>query len=299
MVGPLDLQKFPVRQHMKKYAHIINPVYTVPEQDYSSLALAQPITFASLQSARNQISDTNLVEILAVGFPEDASVIPSDFTVTRPLERSVLDLADFEVKRKLPILRDILEIALASSDAEYFIYTNIDIGVVPSFYEAINTIVERGYDAFSVNRRTVPAFTTNVDDLALIQSFAGELHPGHDCFVFHRDILSDLTLHDTCVGARFLVPPFLANLVCRAKKFERFSQFHLTFHIGDDRVWNDQRFDDYTEFNASEATRTFQSLNSDNLLRPSPMFKYWMQLFLPDIRPPAGKSVHVPLWQED
>ena len=161
---------------MREISHIINPVFLSAERDFSSLAKAQPITFASLKCARQYAALSAKVGILAVGFPEEAVVVPSDFVVAKALGRSVLDIADFEVSRKLPILRDILEIVLASSGAEHFVYTNIDNGVTANFCQAINEIIDEGYDAFTITRRTIPIVTTDPYDLTLVQSLVGEPH---------------------------------------------------------------------------------------------------------------------------
>jgi len=281
---------------MHKLAHLINPVLVSKGLDYSSLATAQPVTFASIQSARSQARSTADVEILAIGFPEDAAIVPAEFTVTKALQRSVLDIASFNTPRKLPILRDILATGLESTDAEYFVYTNIDIAVTQNFYIAVNTIINRGYDAFTVTRRTVPSMQWEPEDLPLIQSLVGDSHPGHDCFVFHRSILESPVLGETCVGAQYLVPPLLANLICRAKKFGRFNEFHLTFHLGDDRVWQTEKFRDYADFNFAQAAMVLQQLDALSLLVPSPLISMWIDRFAPTIAHPIGPSVHVPLW---
>ncbi len=67
----------------------------------------------------------------------------------------MLDCGRFAVPRKLPLIKDILGRLYDASDAEYFIYTNVNIGLMPNFYVAVNAIIESGYDAFVINRRTI------------------------------------------------------------------------------------------------------------------------------------------------
>lgn len=283
---------------MRNITHIINPVLVAREQDYSKLALAQPFTFASIQRARAFARPAVDVDVLAVGFEKDLSIVPDDFRTAVPLMRSVLDVETFNVPRRLPILRDILETAQASSDAEYLVYSNVDIGVLDNFYTVIDKVIDRGFDAFTMTRRTLPMVTTDLADLPLIQSLVGETHPGHDCFVFHRRLLDGLILGETCVGGQFLVPPFLANLVCRSKKFGRFDELHLTFHLGDDRVWKTEKFQDYADFNFKEAAKVFREFQDRSLLVSHWLVKYWLQRFTPDIEFPSTPVAGRSLWRE-
>lgn len=164
------------------------------------------------------------------------------------------------------------------------------------FYEVVNCIVDKGFDTFTVTRRTVPLTSVDPVDLPLLQALVGEPHPGHDCFVMHRRILEELVIGDTCVGAQHLVPPLLANMICRARRFTRISDFHLTFHLGDDRVWQDARFQDYAEFNFAEAVRTIHVLNDAGLLKPSPLIRNWIARYKLDIDAPTGADIERSIW---
>ena len=92
---------------MTRIAHIINPVKV--EED-NELYWQQPITFESMKVAQR-----DNVEIWETGYPEDPSVI--GFKNAGNLVRSTLDM-DFEVKRKLPFMKDLLGHLYANSDAD-------------------------------------------------------------------------------------------------------------------------------------------------------------------------------------
>jgi len=110
-----------------KIAHIINPVKV---EKTSDLYVAQPITFETMRRARDFAAGRVEVTLYTAQFKEDREFIPSIFNKTRDLERSVLDLGTFKIKRKLPILKDILDRLFQASDADYFIYTNTDFGLM-------------------------------------------------------------------------------------------------------------------------------------------------------------------------
>jgi hypothetical protein len=92
------------------------------------------------------------------------------------------------------LIKDILQRLYESSTAEYFIYTNTDIIVLPQFYETAAKIIEQGYDAFIINRRRIPKIYNSVNDLPFIYSDIGKSHPGFDCFVFKRELFLNLFL---------------------------------------------------------------------------------------------------------
>src|SRR5262245_53374150 len=118
-----DNRSHPVR----RYAHIVNPVIVGQDRD---LFVAQPITFHTMSIAQRFANDSGKLEVTlySAHFPEDVALVPSGFVHTRPLERSVTDVGEFRVPRKLPLLHDILGRLYESAiDADYLIYTNVDI----------------------------------------------------------------------------------------------------------------------------------------------------------------------------
>ncbi|WP_204153907.1 hypothetical protein [Leptolyngbya sp. CCY15150] len=231
-----------------KIAHIINPFKAKETQD---LFLAQPITFKTMETAQRFAKDYGLeVELYAAYYPVDEEVVPSSFIKTPPLDRSVLDVAkiQFQVPRTFPLLGDILDRLYAATDADYLVYTNVDIALMPFFYTTIARFIERGFDGFAITRRTISKDYKGVDDIPLMYAEYGENHPGHDCFVFNRDVYSQYRLLDACIGALSIGQILLFNIICNAKRFRVFRGHHLTFHLGNDRVDLSETSDEYSKY---------------------------------------------------
>lgn len=229
--------------------HIINPVIVPPDSD---LHTAQPITLQSMETARRMAQEKIDVNQYAAFFPEDENMVPPGFRKTIPLDRSVLDLADFKVKRKLPLLRDILDRLYENSNAEYFIYTNVDIALMPHFYLTVEKIIRQGYDGFIINRRTLPDTYRSVTQLPLMYAELGGRHPGHDCFVFKRKSYPEYILGNACIGAKRIARVLMGNVIAFSKKYNEFKKLHATFHIGDDQAWNNPVYNDYYYHNLIE-----------------------------------------------
>lgn len=230
-----------------RIVHVINPAKVGPD---SSLYLAQPITFESLRVAQEFASSRGVdVDLCAVNFPEDDAIVPDFFRCRKHLERSVLDLGKFKIERKLPLIADILDGARSTSSAAHIIYTNVDIAVQPHFYISIDEILRRGIDACMITRRTLKKDYTSPAQLAEMYADPGEEHPGDDCFIFSRAALEKFDLGEACIGIKFVARILAFNLILHAERFEHFRDLHLTFHIGDDRVWDDEKFADYTAHN--------------------------------------------------
>jgi hypothetical protein len=203
----------------------------------SALSIAQPITFKTMDRARELAQADGEVEIFYTKYDDESVSVPDSFKPARCLDISIMDIIS-GAQRRLPLLKDILDRLYEVSDAEYFIYTNIDIALMPHFYQAVNALIDQGYDAFVINRRTISEkFLTN-SDLSLMFSELGASHPGHDCFIFKREAYSSYILYNSCIGEPPIGKILLCNLMYAAQKFEEFKNFHLTFHIGKDAAWN-------------------------------------------------------------
>ncbi|NUO78601.1 hypothetical protein HUU05_00870 [candidate division KSB1 bacterium] len=242
---------------MRKIAHIVNPVVV---DQASDLYVAQPITFETMKTAKKFAAGEVAVDLLTAQFPEDRALVPDGFHLTPNLERSVLDFGVFQKKRKLPLLVDILDRLYAATDAEYCIYTNVDIAVQPHFYVAVNALIEKGYDAFVINRRTVEAVYSSPAEIPLMYAEVGEKHPGYDCFVFRRDVYPNYQLDRVCLGILWIDDILIWNLVCRAQNFSVFRKLHLTFHLGDSQTWLKQKYSDYYAHNREAARRALAVL---------------------------------------
>ncbi|MBN1224480.1 MAG: hypothetical protein JXB23_14625, partial [Candidatus Aminicenantes bacterium] len=219
---------------MRQIAHIINPVVVMPSSD---LSIAQPITFASMTAAREFARSAVNVEFYSAQFPEDRPIVPEDFAMTPDLERSVLDVTSFELERKLPLIKDILDRLYKSTSADFMIYTNVDIALMPAFFSAVDRIVADGYDAFVINRRTISDRYKSVNDLPLMYAEAGESHKGWDCFVFSRSLYPGFDTGNACIGAGWIGRVLITNMACLARNFRIFDDLHLTFHRGNEKIW--------------------------------------------------------------
>ena len=244
---------------MRSFAHIINPVIVPPTSD---LYVAQPVTFETMRVARDFASGKVGVQLISAQYPEDRSFVPDGFMTTPDLDRSVLDVGSFEMKRKLPVLRDIVErLYEAAPEADYLIYTNNDIALMPYFYLAVNALIDSGYDALVINRRIVWGDYRRLDEIPLMYAEADQKHEGHDCFVFRRDVFPQYKLDDICVGTPYIGRVMLWNVFCFGRKYKEFKDLHLTFHLGNPPM----RFqaggqEDYVMHNKTAAARVARDL---------------------------------------
>ncbi len=200
------------------------------------------------------------VELGAVNFPEDDEIVPPFFGFRERLERSVLDVGDFPVPRKLPLIKDILDRAVAATRSEYLIYSNVDIAVVPHFYLSLASIVDEGWDALMITRRTLPKAYTATSQFWRMCADIGDRHPGNDCFIFRRGAYANYDLGDACIGARNFAKVLGLNLIVHAHRFQHFKDLHLTFHIGNDRVWRSDKWIDYSMHNRNIMRRLVESV---------------------------------------
>jgi len=255
---------------MQKIAHIINPVIV---NESSDLFIAQPITFETMRIAKKFARGHVDVALYSAQYPEDRPIIPEWFQMTPDLNRSILDIGSFHKKRKLPLIKDILDRLYDTSDAEYLIYTNVDIAVMPHFYVAVNKIIENGYNAFVINRRTISNQYKGINKIPLMYAEIGETHPGWDCFVFKKDTYPKYKLGAICVGASRVGLVQICNLIAYARQFKEFTQAHLTFHVGHDRVWERPEFSEYSVHNECEALSILTELKKEmeGLSRNSPL----------------------------
>lgn len=243
-----------------EFAHIVNPVLVDPSSD---LFVAQPITFETMRRARAYAASRVNVRLFSAQYPEDRAAVPDDFDQTLNLDRSVLDICEFKFKRKLPLLADILNRLYGASDADYFIYTNVDIALQPKFYLAVHKFIQTGYDGFVINRRTIPGTYSAVEDLDMMYAEPGAPHRGWDCFIFPRKIYPQFKLFDVCVGASRAGLALLANQVAFSRQFGEFRDEHLTFHIGDVRSGRLKEFAEYDTYNTLELMRVLSALEMD------------------------------------
>jgi hypothetical protein len=237
---------------MISFAHIVHPVIVDPSSD---LNIAQPITFETMKTAREFAKGVKTT-LYAVQYHDEKRVpLPRSFRRTPDITRCISDIKNFEEKRKLALIKDILDALYKKSRADYLIYTNVDIAVQPHFYQAVSTFIAQGYDAFIINRRTIPGTYTHVKEIPMMYSQLGEKHPGWDCFIFKRDLYPRFQLGTTCIGTDWIGRVMIINMASLGRRFKIFKDLHLTFHIGDDRIWKNDRFQDYREQNRNEGKK--------------------------------------------
>ncbi len=232
---------------------MIHPVVVPPSSD---LVTAQPITFETMRAAREFTGESADIRLYAVQYHDEERLpLPGCFTRTPDLTRSIADIKSFKKKRKLALIKDILDTLYQASQADYFIYTNVDIAPQPYFYLVVSKIIEQGYDAFIINRRTISDRYQQVENIPLMYAEVGEKHPGWDCFIFKRDLYPGFELGTACIGTGWIGRVMITNMACLAQRFTVFKDLHLTFHIGDERSWKTRQFDDYLEHNKSECKK--------------------------------------------
>lgn len=251
---------------MHSIAHIINPFNANKSSD---LFIAQPITFKSILHAKEKAKSMVDVELYTAQFEEDLNMLPEGFKITENLTRSVLSNNNFEKKIKLPFLIDILERLYKASDADYLIYTNVDIGLYSDFYIKVNQFISEGKDAFIINRRRLSSHYKHVDDLPAIQKDFGKSHPGFDCFVFHRSLFPKFKLEGICIGVPFIEISFSQNLFALSKNFKLYDQENLTFHIGME-IFKKRAPKEYFEYNKHQFWKLVPSLYKEIDLKKFP-----------------------------
>jgi hypothetical protein len=237
-----------------KVSHLIN---TVGDSARADLREAQRITLESIDQARQVTGSQVEVEVRAARFPDEP--LPADWLVDAvKLTRSVIDVVPFPCDRRLPLLADIL--TGVPSDSDLVVFTNIDIAVQPHFYELVADLHGRGYDAFTINRRTVMPRNGSSDSLAWFTTQPGAAHWGTDCFVFVPSIAPQIDVGQVCLGVGAMAKALLFNLRLLVHRFRVFADLHATFHVGDDRVWRSAPFTDLTRHNDLEVCAVVRRL---------------------------------------
>jgi len=266
-----------------KLAHIVNPVIVPPSSD---LHIAQPITFETMRIAQAFAADCLTVSLFSAQYAEDRSIVPDAFQLTPDLDRSVQDVGLFQKPRKLPLIADILDRLYAATDAEYLIYTNVDIALMPSFYLTVKAAIDQGYDAFAINRRTISKTYSNLSELPLMFAEVGTPQGGHDCFIFRRDVYPKYLLGNVCIGAAKIGKVLLLNLMIHSKRFFEFCDWYLTFHLGNDRAWKALELQDYFNHNEGELIRIFRHYADSKPLIDHPQMQKLIDRYLP-----AGQQI--------
>lgn len=244
---------------MTTIAHIVNPFKAPETQDVS---WQQPMSLESMRLARKVALDGNInVTQYACVYEEDAGIVPKDMKLTPMLQESTL--GKFNIDRKLPYFKEILDGLYAKSDANYFIQTNIDIILAPHFYLLVNKLIQDGVTSFCINKRIVPENFQSEDDLPLIWSMYGGPHNGMDCFVFPRESYPEFEIGDISMGVPWSETTLMASMIRSDPSFVVLRNAIATYHVGDERTWLAQELNDYRMHNIKEFCLTLKRLSEE------------------------------------
>jgi len=93
----------------------------------------------------------------------------------------------------------------------------------------------------------------------------------YDVIIFKRNMYPKFNFSSVCIGADWVGRTFLTNLICHAVKFKIFENEYLTFHLGDDRVWKNPAYNDYSKHNQKELHKILLYYKSSGLLTGRPL----------------------------
>lgn len=233
-----------------RLVHVV-PLYKVHdcEERFCPYDQDQSVAVASITRARNS-SKRAKVTLAASVFAEDATAVSDDFVTLPNLTRSTsTEYANFTDTEKLPFIGDIFSNLRSSSKTmdpyEYVIYTNADIVLREDFYDIVASTIHNGYDAFTINRQTVPKTKERNDDLYTMSDLdeifqlKGKVHPGSDCFVMKKIIFDQIDMGNLFLGHPPTANVLLVQLESLAERYRMFASHELqaTFHLGDDKKW--------------------------------------------------------------
>ena len=228
-----------------KIAHVINP-FICDETNKSYLYYAQPITFKTMLNSKLEAQKHNIdVKLYCAIFEEDEKIVPDHFIKLPYLNKSTMsEFPRHCKKKKLPFLQEIFD-KMLKIEADYFVFTNVDIALQKNFYIRLKYIIENKSSSFAINRRdNIPKFINNKrlthNDLDILYQQNGEKHPGIDTFIIKREILEKINMGKLFTG----YPPWGSVLSFYLKKLDTsykiFKNEYLTFHIGKDNDWWDK-----------------------------------------------------------
>jgi len=75
------------------------------------------------------------------------------------------------------------------------------------------------------------------------------------------------------------------NLIIHAERFQHFKNLHLTFHIGDDRIWSGDKYADYSKHNLNVAREVFHRHHQKlSKVMGNPLIDRWVSKLTPELR---------------
>lgn len=262
-----DLPAIEPRPPPARIIHLVNP-FRSPHGDCDDRT--QALAYETMRRARDFCQDIP-VHLSAVVAETEQDCVPAAFHLAGTLNRSVDQIAQFDYPRPLPLLFDILRLGCrygaelakclgGAPEDVFLVYTNADICLMPHFYVSVADLVAHGFDAMTINRRTISPHERDLGNLGKMYAEFGHSHPGYDCFVFPLANFDLYVRNNACIGRGFVARSLLYNMIANSKHMVMLRQAHLTFHIGDEREWSNPKFKDYREFNVKQAVSVLETL---------------------------------------
>jgi hypothetical protein len=80
--------------------------------------------------------------------------------------------------------------------------------------------------------------------------------------VFPRESFPKYRIGLVCLGAPFVGRVLLLNLIAFSERFKELKGLHATFHLGNDRPWDEERFADLANFNRGQGAELMDWLET-------------------------------------
>lgn len=230
-----------------KIVHMVNAIELPPGPHPAYLHIAQPVTLQSMLNAKQMAVGVAEVELVATRHRNEQIPLPAGFVDAPCFDRYCHEVYDelrgLPKPRHLPLLADLMKGFAYVPNADWCVFTNVDIGVQPHFYLEVARLIGTGLDAFCINRQNLPkeayGVVLDAEHLPLIYATPGEKAGGTDCFVFRSAFLPKLRLGRVFVGYPPIGQVLRKQIEALADRFDWFWEERLTFHLGNDRVWRD------------------------------------------------------------
>lgn len=237
--------------------HVVNPFRAPPDSEH---AWVQPMVLEAMARSRDLAPAGSDIRFVAAVYPDETDVVPDGFTIATPhLRRMVRDRTGGD-RRRLPLVFDILDrAARMAPPGAWLVFTNIDILVMPFFYQAVQELLRFGFDAAVINRRAIVGRPGPPEERALLWADIGHEHGGFDCFVFPAAWAPRFHRTDSAIGIQKVMQPLLYNLVALAQRMVILRAAHLTTHIGFDAPPSEAP-SPLEQHNLNAVAETFQAL---------------------------------------
>jgi len=216
-----------------RLTHLLN---LISEEENPQLYKVQKLTLRTVEAAIKATNSNNEVRVISAQHAQNISGVPDFVKSAERLSHHAAQIPGLSSKARLPLIKDLFSKLKEDKTATHFIFTNLDICLMPSFYDGVAAYLDQGHDALIINRRRIKSVFLEVEDLNLLYAEAGEVHTGYDCFVFSRELLEKFIFTDIYLG----VPPagndIFYNIMAFAARPALLTEKHLTFHVGMDLV---------------------------------------------------------------